>query len=228
MSMNRLPILLKLIFVISIASVLFSCTPKAVNLETLDPNTYDQSWLTGKPCAAPCWYGLEPGISTRQDSDSTVERLTFINDNSNTITDKFGSTFFCKQPQSFNCVNMDFENDVLEDIYFVPNYQITFEQAVKKLGKPDGFLVQPLYPDAGGCKLQVVWKNKRLVINYDTGIISIFSSGQSLNDKLCNGEGNLPLPKGILVQRVAILSPRDFASLIQDYSPQTWKGFENK
>jgi hypothetical protein len=226
--MNRLPIILKLVIVIAIASVLFSCTPKAVNFETLDPNYYDQSWLTGKPCAAPCWYGLEPGVSTRQESNSTVEHLAFINDNTKTITDTFGSTFFCKQPQEFNCVNMGFENDTLEDIYFVPNYQITFEQAVGKLGKPDGILVQAMYPDAGGCKLQVVWNNKRLVLNYETGIISIFTLGQSINDKLCENEGNLPLPKGILVQRVEILVPSEIKSLIQDYSPKPWKGFEGK
>jgi len=223
--MNRL---IKSIWIVAITLVLFSCTPRTLNLETLDPNLYDQSWLTGKPCGAPCWYGLEPGISSLQDSNSTVEHLAFINDNSKTITDSFGSTFFCKQPQDFYCVHMDFENDVLEAIYFVPNYQITFEQAIEKLGKPDGILVQAMYPDAEGCKLQGVWEYKRLVLYYETGVISMFSINHFLADNLCGNMGKLPLPKGILVQRVAILLPRDIASLIQDYSPQPWKGFADK
>jgi len=84
--MNKLRTILKLVAVMAIASVLFSCAPKAVNLETLDPNTYDQSWLTGKPCAAPCWYGLEPGVSTRQDSINRVEQLPLVDSSSINIT----------------------------------------------------------------------------------------------------------------------------------------------
>jgi len=77
---------------------------------------------------------------------------------------------------------MGFENGILEFLACVPNYQITFEQVVEKLGIPDEFSVEPMYPDAVGCELQVVWKNKRLVLSYGTGIISIFTLGQSLND----------------------------------------------
>lgn len=216
--------LIKSIWVITIALVLFSCTPRTLNLEKLDPTLYDQSWLTGKPCGAPCWNGLEPGVSSRLDSITTVKQLPFISGNDVELTQTTGASFLCKQPQSFNCVNMDFENDILKDIYFVPNYQITFEQVVEKLGKPDGILVQAMYPDAGGCKLQVVWENKRLVLYYETGIISIFTMGQSLNDKLCESEGNLPLPKGILVQRVDILLPSAITALIQEYPLQPWKG----
>ena len=79
MSKSKLSICLKLIFVIAIASTLFSCKSQGVNLETLDPNLYDQSWLTGKPCSAPCWYGLEPGISSREDSISKVKQIPFVN-----------------------------------------------------------------------------------------------------------------------------------------------------
>jgi len=87
MSKNKLPTYLKVIFALAIVLGLSACqgqgsapaTPET--LETLDPNYYDQSWLTGKPCAAPCWYGLEPGITSRQDSIKTVQQLPFIRAN---------------------------------------------------------------------------------------------------------------------------------------------------
>ena len=228
MSKNKFLVHIKPICVIAIALVLFSCTPRGVNLDTLNPNLYDQSWLTGEPCSAPCWYGLEPGVSSRQDSISTTQKLPFISGINSTYTNSQNAAFFCKKPQDYECVNMDFENDVLEAIYFNPNYQITFEQVVERLGTPDGFLIQAMYPDAEGCKLQVVWKNKRLILLYETGVISMFSFSHALADDLCGNFGKQPLPKGILIQRVEIMLPRDIASLIRDYPPSPWEGFTGK
>jgi hypothetical protein len=62
--------------------------------------------------------------------------------------------------------------------------------------------------------------------NLETITISIFTLGQSLNDKLCGNEGNLPLPKGILVQGVDIFSSIEMKTLIQD-NLKPWKGFAN-
>jgi len=80
---------LKLLFALAILLGLFACKglgSAPETLETLDPNYYDQSWLMGKPCAAPCWYGLEPGVSTRQDSINRVEQLPFVDSSSINIT----------------------------------------------------------------------------------------------------------------------------------------------
>jgi hypothetical protein len=223
---DKLSNCIKLIFVIATASTLFSCRSQGVNLETLDPNLYDQSWLTEKPCGAPCWYGLEPGVSSREDLISKVKQLSFINGNSAT-TDSVGTRFLYKKTQSDSVVSMGFENGILEFLAFVPNYQIIFEQAVEKLGSPDGFSVEPMYPDAAGCELQVWWKNKKLVLSYWTGIISIFTFGQSLNNKLCGNEGNLPLPKGILIQGVNIFLPSEIESIMRTNPFGSWKGFAN-
>jgi len=231
MSKSKLIICLKLIFVIAIASTLFSCNSQGVNLETLDPNLYDQSWLTGQPCGAPCWYGLEPGVSSREDSISKVKQLPFIGGNDGASEE----TFLCKEPRDSDCIFMIFENDTngpLEDLYVIPNYQITFEQAVEKLGSPDGFSILPMYADAAGCRLQAIWKNKRLVLQYQTGVIHIFYFG--LNRDLCDNTGKRPLPKGILVQEVEIMLPSEIESMTQanptlanpaPFVP--WKGFAN-
>ncbi len=228
---NKLSNYIKQIFVIAISLVISSCVPRGANFETLDPNLYDQSWLTGKPCGAPCWYGLEPGVSSHQDSISRVNQLSFINGNTAVFTDPAvypyidGVSFQYKKPQDFYYVGMYFEKGILEDIDFSPSYQITFEQAVEKLGSPDGFWVLPNEGDAAGCELQVIWKNKRLVLQYDTGILPIISFG--LNENLCSNEGNQPLPKGIVVQYVKIMSASDIESILQDNPLNPWKGFAN-
>ncbi len=130
---------------------------------------------------------------------------------------------------------MIFENNTngpLEDLYLMLNYQITFEQAVEKLGSPDGFSILPMYPDAAGCRLQVIWKNKRLVLQYQTGVIHIFYFG--LRRDLCDNTGNQPLPKGILVQEVEIMLPSEIESMTQvnptlaNPAPfYPWNGFAN-
>jgi len=177
LSMNKLRIILKLVAVMAIASVLFSCAPKAVNLETLDPNTYDQSWLTGKPCAAPCWYGLEPGVSTWQDSVNRVEQLPFVDRSSIKFTNLqnlVGLSISFRKGQSSSGLAMDFESDVLDSIYISPNYRITFDQAVEKLGAPDGYWLQPDTPETFGCRLLVIWKNQRIELSKDDGEMGCF------------------------------------------------------
>jgi hypothetical protein len=227
MSKSKLPNCINLIFVIAIASVLFSCKSQSVNLETLDPNLYDQSWLTGKPCGAPCWYGLEPGVSSRQDSITKAKQLPFINGDQEMLPPSNAAwidqvSFLCKKPQDDSCLMMTFKKGILDTLYIEPNYQITFEQAVEKLGAPDGFSVQPAYPEAGGCELQVVWKNKRLVLWKQDSIKGIFSFGQDLCEQVHHGE----LPKGILIQNIQIMLPSDIESIMHD-GFQPWKGFAN-
>jgi hypothetical protein len=241
MSKNKLLNCLKLIFVIAIASTLFSCksqsvNPQSANLEMLDPTLYDQSWLTGKPCGAPCWYGLEPGVSSRDDSISKVKQIPFIDGNTASFSnptvfpydDVVG--FGYKKPQDSTFVELFFEKGILEEITFPLSYRITFEQAVEKLGTPDGFSVWRNEGDGYGCELQVVWKNKRLVLKYDTGLLPIISFGP--NRDLCENLGTQPLPKGLLVQWVEIMFPSEIQSMTQanptlaypgGFDP--WKGF---
>jgi hypothetical protein len=228
MSMNRLPIMLKLVFVIAIASVLFSCTPNAVDLGKLDPNTYDQSWLTGKPCTAPCWYGLEPGVSTRQDSIKTVQQLPFISTNgimSSNATWIDELSFPCKKPLNayYGCIDLVFKNNVLDEIDINPNYQITFEQAIEKLGSPDGFFVVQIDPGGGRCVLQVMWKNKRLILLKQDSVQGIFSSRENLCDQIHHYGGKLPKDMFIDGDGVKIYSPSIIELLQSDF--QSWEGF---
>jgi hypothetical protein len=198
--------------------------PQGVNLETLDPNQYDLSWLTSKPCGAPCWYGLEPGVSSREDSISKVKQLPFIDENTaSPYHDEVG--FRYKKSQDSNFLDIFFEKGILDEIIFAPSYRITFEQAVDKLGNPDGYEIMPSVGGVfAGCQLDVIWKSKRLMLEYDAGGTSIFSSGS--NWDLYYNEGKQPLPRGLLVESVYITSPSIMESVAEAGKPYyPWKGF---
>lgn len=211
---------------IGIALLLSSCEPAYST--TLDPNLYDQSWFTGKPCAVPCWYGLELGISSRQASLSTIKRLPFIDGNSGVLTNSEGATFSYKVSHNISGVDLNFANNILESMNFVLNYKITFDQAVAKLGPPTGFSILPLYPDAGGCSLSVVWIDKILVLQYQTGIIGFFSKGRGRDEELCDLYAGGKLPNGILVHVVFIMRPSDFPMIGVIAPLWPWVGFKNK
>jgi len=233
---NKLPNCINLICVTAIALGLVSCisqsvSPKGANLETLDPNLYDQSWLTGKPCGAPCWYGLEPGISSREDSIKTVQQLPFIGGNGTPPPPKAGRidldflSFPCKKPLNAydSCVDLIFNNDVLDNINITPNYQITFEQAIEKLGSPDGFFVMPVDPAGGRCILQVLWKNKGLILLKQDSAQGIFSFREDLCDQIHDNDEKLPKGMFIDSDSVIIVSPSTIGILQSDLQP--WAGF---
>jgi hypothetical protein len=224
--MNKLRTILKLVAVMAIASVLFSCAPKAVNLETLDPNTYDQSWLTGKPCAAPCWYGLEPGVSTWQDSVNRVEQLPFVDRSSIKFTNLqnlVGLSISFRKGQSSSGLAMDFESDVLDSIYISPNYRITFDQAVEKLGAPDGYWLQPDTPETFGCRLLVIWKNQRIELSKDDGEMGWFSLFKDLCRKISDRDGKLP--ENMVIEGVQIDSPDGIKAITNSTAYNPWEGF---
>ena len=220
---ETLPNCLKLILALAFVCGLFSCKPQSTNLETLDPNLYDQSWLTGKPCAAPCWYGLEPGVSSREDSLRKAERLPFINSSSETIRDLGGAGFLFRKTQETGGLALSFKDDVLDTINFRPNYQITFDQAVEKLGSPDGFWLQPLAPEGGGCRLLVIWQDKRLLLWKEDRVNGAFLFARDLCAKIHDLAWRLP--KDMLVEQVEIAPPSLIELLMKQDAYNPWKGF---
>ena len=219
---------LKLIFALAIVLGLSGCKGQGNVLESLDPNYYDQSWLTGKPCAAPCWYGLEPGVSTRQDSINRVEQLPFIDRSSINITNHLDSGFVIvgfsyKKSQGSGGVGMIFKPDILDSVGFSPNYRITFDQAVEKLGAPDGYWLQPVTPETHGCSLIVIWKNQRIELSKEDGEMGWFSLLKDLCTKI--GDRNGKLPENMVIEGVQIDSPDGVKSIMNSTAFNPWEGF---
>jgi len=206
--------------------ILFTgCTPAPPKTETdltkLDPDLYDQSWFTGDPCIAPCWYGLKPGETSKENAKMVVSGLPFVN--SNDLFENYnGLSFSCKiQGDNGGSVIMIFaDNGLLEFLYITPNYSITIDQAVEKLGSPDGFSAYPTDPGATGFYLGVIWKEKQLVLEYTRYRADISFWSKSLYEKL--DENNGKVPKGLVVQDALIVTP-DSIDKMMNY--KKWEGF---
>lgn len=224
MSKSKLLIYLSAFFALLGVIVLcfqFFQNRNGVDLKTLDPNLYDQSWFTGHPCNSPCWQGIEPGISPREYVLATVRALPFI-DTSNIVVHSQGVSFQCKESKNGNrhCIAMSFNNDILETLWLKPNYPITFEQAVEKLGIPDGFSIYPMDPGATACYLGLAWKEKQLVLEH---IAPRPVWGDDLCSQIHNNGGKIP--KGMLVESIVISLPGYAEHTMND---ETWRGFADK
>jgi hypothetical protein len=194
-----------------------------INLVTLDPDLYDQSWLTGIPCAAPCWYGARPGETSRENVKMIVSRLAFIDSGNIKESSTGGISYpYKNQDGQGDSIGMVFADDTLEEIYMTLNYPITMEQAVEKLGNPDGFSAYPTDPGGTGYYLAVIWKKKQLVLEYteDSGNISFWSTNPSLYEEIHSNNGKIP--KSIIVQDVRYTTPYHIDHMM---NYKKWKGF---
>jgi hypothetical protein len=150
----------------------------AISNATPTTDQMDKSPFTGIPCAAPCWYELEIGKSNESDVISTIQTLTFIDQNS-VYTHHMLSMSTYDDPQVFaegievraNCINTENQcvtvqvvKDILTEISIVLNYQIKVDETIKYLGNPTyvGF------DRAGGeriaCRVFLIWNEKKLVL----------------------------------------------------------------
>ncbi len=220
MSKSKLLIYLSVLFVLTIAILL--CRPdKKVDLTSLDPNFYDQSWAIGSPCNAPCWYGLTPGKSSRETALEVAKSLSFIDLSKSEVHAQIAS-FPCKNNKHGHrgYVKMSFSSGFLDTLWLTPNYPITFEQAIDFLGDPDGFSVYPTDPGITHCYLGVVWNKKQLILEH-TSDISFW--GRDLCQQITQSGGIIP--KKLLVESVVISLP-GYLENMKNFKP--WRGFSDK
>jgi len=118
---------------------------------------------------------------------------------------------------------MIFKPDILDSVYIYPNYRITFDQAVEKLGAPDGYWLLPVNGESGGCRLHVIWENKRIVLWQEDGKINWFSFQEDLCTKIQDRNGKLP--ENMLIETVQIDTPGGIKALTDSDAFSPWKGF---
>ncbi len=145
---------------------------------TLSSQHMDRSILTGDPCQAPCWYGLELGKSTKSDVIRTIENLTFL-DPENISTrassywdDTVGNVNSTRMnvgriiKEYGNCVGFNFVDDEIKTISIIPNYPLSFKELVDSIGKPDYVQVFYLQNNVKDCDVTLEW-TKRGIEDYD-------------------------------------------------------------
>ena len=142
-----------------------------------DPRLVDQSFVTGQPCQAPCWYGIEPGQSNQTEALNKLNTLSFVDNTKIRISknvrffdylDVTEIDFNCVFPNGKMCGFILSVNDIVKSIYIYIQYPLPLKSAIDKLGAPDYFLYNPYSPHGDGCMVSFHWPKKRItLINVD-------------------------------------------------------------
>lgn len=221
------------IFGITSAAVLVSCVSLSPATPTLEPALKDQSLLTDTPCAAPCWYGLELGKTTKVEALATAQTLSFINstvfpeiaeyygywDGSKDVNVPGTRVLLrCKQ-QDQTCSSLLFVNDTLKEILLAPNYELTLGEVVAHLGEPDYFRFFPTSIHGHNCAVSLFWKQWGIRVTYLNVRTTQIRCDAVQKDKR--------LDKNLLVQRIAYMLPENFAiaSAPEPGQDFPWAGF---
>lgn len=196
----------------------------------LEPELMDKSWLTGTPCEAPCWYGLELGKSTYSEVLITIKSLSFLNparfnENNWDYPDYESGEFYpgkmvsidCKTPNYHVCVSMRFKEDTLEDLFIDLNYDIQLGEVVEILGEPDGFSATPTGVEDHDCLLKLYWLERRIIIFHHQNRDELPDLCQIIKDN-----ENL-IPSDLLVDTVNYFQENYIEYFINQL--QDWKGF---
>ncbi len=129
------------------------------------PSQVDRSFLTGQPCAAPCWYGLQLGESiTEEEIVSTLKTLPFVEPGSIDRTmdirlfpDGRSVEFKCPASKRTICGAAILSGGKLKVLETPMQYALTFKTVVERLGPPDSVDYGPMNPEKPGCALKLVW-----------------------------------------------------------------------
>ena len=136
----------------------------------------DRSFLTGKPCEAPCWYGLELDKANEDDVRQTLKTLPFIDQTTmREWTAPWLGDWSAKEihpncvypvPATTGCVGLLIYNDKLKQIRMSIAYELTFGTVVEKLGPPDYMSYDIYHPEVGGCVIDLGWTTKGIDVEY--------------------------------------------------------------
>jgi hypothetical protein len=213
-SARRIPILLFIL----LALLLAACNGKQ------NDSLADRSFITSQPCAAPCWYGLEPDKSDREEVYATLHQLPFVDPASisewattwQNDEQAIGVGWSCLPKKKDSCGGgVTLSENKLKRLSLSVDYTLTFSDTVEKLGVPSHIF----YVDAfwrGECYIQLFWFSKGI------------SVGGRLPD-ICSSEAmkGAPLNPNVQVSDVNYWSPAVVQELIaNDNRYLAWPGFK--
>jgi hypothetical protein len=204
---------LSLLFIFIVAS----CTLKnSQSQKTEVPVIEDDAWLTDIPCKAPCWNGLEPGKTTQADAIKITSELPFIYD----LGPSQSFDFYCKGLSGSSCLTLTFSKGILNEIFLSRHTPISFEEVVKIIGNPDGFIAERRFPETGGCIVILLWKERQMEIRY-------YEDTHLLGRDLCQiiEINDNKIPPNLLVYEVYYMQKSLVQEAVIKANFQTWNGF---
>lgn len=225
--------LILVILTLFILLIAIGCSTEKSNPDFVDPTAHpelvDQSWLTGKPCSLPCWQGLEPGKSSREDLLETIPNLSFLM-SENGIHTFMGRDFIeCKQPSEKDCLMLSYQNGTISKIDLFLNYSVNLDQVLAQLGEPDFVYIIRAGAERRDCLFRVFWLHQRLELSNRYIGKGYLPFQHDLCDQVQESGGKVP--KNEAIQMVSIYSPEELDKLINILSGGTisypWTGFSD-
>jgi hypothetical protein len=141
------------VIIVIINLTLTACNDDIVNSEpTISPSPVpvdlqDRSWLTGVPCAPPCWYGLYLDLSTEEEVISSLESLPFVDSTlienstigySDALTgEHYNAKLIRVSKIGESSIRLIVGKGNLKQISFGINYEINVGEVVEQIGAPD-------------------------------------------------------------------------------------------
>jgi len=172
---NKSSIINNILMISIIGAFLTACDKSVLSSDQMDRSTF-----TGNPCSAPCWHNLIIGKSTESDVISTLQTLTFIDQNtikihrmsmSGLVPSVYGPgaeiTANCIIPHK-QCLTTRVVDGVLTGVEIILNYKISLDEANNYLGDPDYINYQMMGAEDVTCEVQLIWKSKQLILASDT------------------------------------------------------------
>jgi hypothetical protein len=194
----------------------------------LEAALMDRSLLTGKPCLAPCWYGLELGKSTKAEVLATLQTLSFadpatIQEDADGYWDleihkNLPATLIgidCRQPQR-QCAGLLVSNDKLVSIGLFPNYDLTLREVVEYLGTPD-YVRAVSESGPTTCKLMLWWPKRQIELERSV------PNGEAFCKAVKAGER---LDPNLTIQRIYYNLPQWFTEIPMEGLDHPWPGFK--
>jgi hypothetical protein len=190
----------------------------------------DRSFLTDEPCAAPCWYGLVPGKSSKDDAPRVLAELPFVNqatirEESYELYGREEIAITCqfKNQNGFG-VGINIYDDIVRQISLA-SHGLNLEDVAQKLGDPDHARVF-LYGKGTGYQVDIFYVRRGIQVrSFQT--IGVLLGNKYLT-RSSDGPWRVLLSKEMQVDNLIYVPPADsieefYASQIP-YDPDTVKG----
>lgn len=127
-----------------------------------------QSNASPQPCDLPCWYGLQVGSSTVEDTIAVLRALPFVDHRVQPTTTggEAGGTqtlqWVCLEQKRGVCGNATFEAGRLASLWTSAGFDLTLRLAVEELGPPQ-FAGYTPRPTGGGCTINLYWPDQGII-----------------------------------------------------------------
>jgi hypothetical protein len=129
----------------SVLSIILAACVSAQRSATPVPQIADESLLNPSQCTSPCWHGLVPGESNRQDAIDflKIDPLVAGNYEADGATAKPGVWWWWagEEHESHRTNRFIFESDLLLEIWLVPNKDTALKRVLDANGAPDLFTI---------------------------------------------------------------------------------------